>query len=107
MKLTVAALLTSLGEHVLYVMQVFLDLFRSSPDLQLLVVMVVVPCCMNALQFLVTDSLIKKRADNLGASLATFRSENPSVVAATFRSENPLREPLPVPAVQPSRDSVV
>jgi len=40
-----------------------LSLFSWSPRLELFMVMIVTPCCMNAVQFWLTDNFLRKRSD--------------------------------------------
>merc|ERR1719433_2324052 len=60
MKAVMVLLMILLRPVLLATARLFLGIFRSDPRIELVVVMILTPCCMNALQFWLTDNFIKK-----------------------------------------------
>lgn len=64
MKLFIVVLMIALGKQLHSFASMILEPFMASPKSKLLVVMILTPICMNALQFWVVDNFIRKQDED-------------------------------------------
>merc|ERR1719433_627883 len=94
MKAVMVMLMIVLRPVLLAAARLFLGIFRSDPKIELVVVMIVTPCCMNALQFWLTDNFIKKHEVAGYAAYAGSEAGGPFNYAMQNFSPNPNGPPV-------------